>query len=264
MLGAATICALCTLATTCERCVIEGTVEDVQGQALPGVAVSVEGTEWQALTDAMGRYTVRYRPGPVVLDFLKNGYTPGRIELDAPTARVVQAAPAVLWRLPVGKGVYLYDRDRYTPAYPIEPEHYSLGALGTVHGVKRIGEVTTPNPAPTIIAHGMPPYGMSLCRLKRAEVPVAIAEDQTQELPLWIPAARLALTVTPIDEPEGLLLHLGLPHPLDPGAYALHWGALDGQDAREMRAFVFSVAEDEAPGEEEAPAEPADGVETAG
>ena len=64
--------------SACDRTVIvRGEVLDIQDTTLPGVAVTVLGEEEQAVTDGIGRYRLRCRPGPLELSFLKNRLYPG-------------------------------------------------------------------------------------------------------------------------------------------------------------------------------------------
>ncbi len=229
----------------CERNVIRGMVVDVKGDLLPGVAVSVAGTEFQGLTDALGRYTVAYEPGALVLDFMKTGYTPGRLELEVNETRPVEASQVMLWPLPPNKGVYLFDDYQYRETYPTEPKaHVSHDGVERVYAVKRLGVVETTKREPTIICYRMRPYDVRMCRLEFSKVTVR-AEKQVRQVPLWIPVWTWPLSVGAIDEPERLLLHLNLPRPLEPGVYAVHWGALEGQTTLDSRVFIFSVVEEE-------------------
>jgi len=88
------------LASGCSPAVIEGQVLDVRQEPLPGAAVTVDGTHDQSLTNALGRYTIDFAPGKVLLRFIKTGYTPGLLELTVNEARHVEATPVVLWHLP--------------------------------------------------------------------------------------------------------------------------------------------------------------------
>ena len=56
-----------------------------------------------------------------------------------------------------------------------------------------------------------------------------------------------------LDEPEKLLVELKATAPLEPGVYAIHWGALEGYDSIDPRIFMFALKapapEDEGEGE---------------
>ena len=56
----------------------------------------------------------------------------------------------------------------------------------------------------------------------------------------------------PVDEPERYLQQIRLAEPLEPGLYAVHWGALAGHKTSETRAFVFQI--ESAPGAQPATA----------
>jgi hypothetical protein len=90
-------------------------VVDPQGIALPGVSISVRGTDSQAISDVNGQYRLRARPGYLQLDFIKTGYTPATLQLQVDEARGVHAAQVVMWPLPDNKGVFLYESYRYSP-----------------------------------------------------------------------------------------------------------------------------------------------------
>ena len=60
----------------------------------------------------------------------------------------------------------------------------------------------------------------------------------------------------PLDEPDRLLVELAPAAMLEPGTYAVHWGAFEGLASLEPRVFLFRVP-DPAATEEEKEAEPA-------
>jgi len=57
----------------------------------------------------------------------------------------------------------------------------------------------------------------------------------------------------PIDLPEGQLQRVVVDRPLQPGVYAVHWGAIEGYTTLDARAYVFRVVEPPEPEPEETP-----------
>ena len=232
----------------CGRNVITGRVLNVQGETLPGVAVKVEGTEHQALTGPLGKYSVAYNPGPVALNFIKSGFTPGRLELTVNQAKRVEAADVTLWQLPEGWGVYLVKDARYIGANPIEPDAFPTVAGTTVYGVKKGPETTTTNAKPMMVCYKLPRNEVRFCRMAPTEIELRppdakgpVAKGKGQKITVWTSVAKIPVTVSRIDEPEGLLLQLHYDGSLEPGCYAVHWGALEGRTDLDKRIFYFSV-----------------------
>ncbi|MBI4556648.1 MAG: carboxypeptidase regulatory-like domain-containing protein [Candidatus Hydrogenedentes bacterium] len=214
---------------------------DIAGEELPGVAVTVEGTSYQTLTNAYGRYRVRYRPGRMVLEFTKTGYTSGRLALDANQSRSVQAATIALWRLPRDKGVYFYEDHKYRALARLEPERFPSTDGSAVYGTSRWTDVETTLNEPLIVCHRLPWQGITLHRLNLVEVTLTASENQTETKEVWAPAEALPIEGIPIDEPEALLLQVRLSAPLEEGVYAIDWGALTGATSQEKQMYVFSV-----------------------
>jgi Carboxypeptidase regulatory-like domain len=240
--------ALGLLAAGCSPAVIEGTVADVKGDALPGVAVRVEGTNHEALTDAVGTYQVYFKPGTVQLSFFKTGYTPGRLELDVDAPRQVQAAQVVLWPLPVNKGVYLYEDFRYRELTRIKPSLFVPATGAPAYGTRRWAGIETVAPAPLILCFFIPPRrGAKLCRLQLAEMTLREARGGDDTVNVWVAGTPIPMAEVPIDGIDGHLVQIKPVNPLSPGAYAIHWGALDGQSDSEPLMFFFSVGEDFSP-----------------
>lgn len=240
----------------CEARTIHGMVYNIQGEALPGVTVVVRDTSYEAQTNVLGEYRIGYKPGNVVLEFYKTGFTPGRLELEVKSGRRVVATPISLWRLPIHKGVYLYDdtKHEYSDTRPIEPEQFESKSSGTVYGTIRWAAVTTTDAQPIILCYKMPEDGMQFCRIDLIELEVTDPRGRSQTLELWARVGDTPAGLVPVDDPEGVLQQVRLPEPLTPGTYAVHWGALDGKNEfDESRMFVFSVVEPlppPAPGEE--------------
>lgn len=235
---------------------IEGTVEDVTGETLPGVAVEVRGMPYEGLSDAHGRYRVKYQPGELQLYFMKTGYTPGMLVLSVNEMRSVEATPVVLWRLPEGGGVYLYDDHRYRRTDFIPPATFkSIDATSgsdVVYGTTRWPTVETTDHEPLILCYKMPSFGCKLYQMNLAEMRPSADESGNTTVSAWVPGKDVPVVTEPIDAPEGLLVRIRPLNPLDIGSYAAHWGALDGSPVEnEIRMFFFSVVETITP-----PAEP--------
>lgn len=223
---------------------IEGKVVDVSGEALPGVAVQVRDTPYQALTDAHGRYAIAYSPGEVVLDFMKSGYTPARLELDATGSEEIVARDVEMWRLPRDSGVYEFHEYLYEPFDNVKAERYAATDRNTIlYGSKRKEVSAVSGSQPMIIAYRTPDYNVRLYRLKLLEMMHESSEQERTKIEAWVPSGAVPVTVVPIDEPERLLLHLRYDGALEPGRYAVHWGALDGETSLDSRVYLFEVPE---------------------
>lgn len=224
----------------CDIQVIEGAVETQQGERLPGVVVTVEGTRFQAMTTAQGVYKVRHDGPPVVMRYYKTGYAPAIQEIEPPQSNRVEVPTVQMWRLPVSHGVWLYDNFVYTRARPVEPEPVTLADGRPAFGVKRPSEVDTKADIPFIVIFGrLPGYNISLSKLDMVEAPIPELEGQTEIV--WVPVKDIPVSPRPLDEPEGRLIHVRLFEPLEPGSYAVHWGALREPSPIETRAYLLNV-----------------------
>ncbi len=236
---------------------IQGRVVDVQGGSLPGVAVNVVNTGDQDLTTPLGEYRVRYEPGHVELEFLKTGYTRGRLEMTLEEARNVSARDVMLWPLPQAKGVYFFANFRYRATAALEPQAFETANLGTVYGTEHWTDVQTVDAAPVLIAHRLPLAGLRMHRMELRELFVEEPSGGTRSVEAWTRAGEVPIDGQYLDE-DGALLQVILTDELDPGAYAVHWGALEGDPAVDTRIFFFSILPSLAPDlpgamEEEAP-----------
>lgn len=227
----------------CNPNVIEGSVADVQGNPLPGVAVQAQSGGAQAITDALGQYRLPFLPGKVTLEFMKTGYTPGRLELTVGQWRRVQANAVALWPLPPSKGVYLFERFRYQAMGAAEPRPYRMGLRDAVHGAAKSPDVTTENPNPCMVCFKMPDYDLAFCKMRLADVSLPGFDSGGATEKVWIRAQPLPVLLEPIDQPDATLVELRLSRPLEPGVYGIHWGALDGYASTDSRVFLFRVAE---------------------
>ncbi len=244
----------------CDRTVaVRGAVLDVGQRALPGVAVVARGTEYDAVTDALGHYEIRCAPGPIVLECIKTGYTPGRLEFMSSNTgsqglrlQFVQAVDVVLWPLPPGKGVYVFDRaqSRYqeTTAVQAKPFLIKEGQEGAVFGVQVAPELKITTDKPFLTSHKLPGYDVKLDKLKEvdAALPATIAAPAFNER-VWVRDTNIPMGAVPIDESSQVLIELRPIAPLAPGRYAVHWGALDGHTATEARVYLFEILPPDAP-----------------
>ncbi len=238
--------------------VVRGTVRDVAGEALPGVAVAVDGREASQITDLHGRYAVRAAPGRAALTFMKTGYATGRIEVETQGGGRVEAPEARLWPVPESEGVFLFTNYRYTELEHPRPLPYMTADRGVVHGtpvmpsgegVAPFGGGTAGAEGPLLAACKLPGYDARLVRLQR------VAARQTQgvrpgaagpvlrevEEQVWVADTPVAATMLPLDGDDHALVRIEPAEPLTPGVYAVHWGVLDGLSGIEQRAFLFRV-----------------------
>ena len=234
---------------SCEGSFIRGAVVDVKGDPLPGVAVTVGESDAQAVTDARGQYKLSYSPGSHELHFMKTGYTSGHLVLDLAAPRPVSAQTVSLWCLPPGAGVYLFDEFKYRKAAGIEPKPFSSTGGGLVYGIPRLPSMPeTLDREPLLVAYKTPHYDMQFARIETVK---AAAEANAAPQEIWAPAMSRPTEVIPIDEPERVLLQIRYPAPLEPGLYAIHWGAFNGNIESEPQAFLFRIIDPARPVEPE-------------
>lgn len=222
-------------------------VVDIMGNALPGVAVTVYGTEEEAITDGVGQYRLRCAPGSIRVDLMKTGYTPGRLLFEEPEPRTVEARQAVLWPLPVSKGVYFFEDGRYRELTRARAEAFRDEAGQPLWALKKSPEVSTPQGLPFLVGYRVPGYDVAIYALTRTEAEAANVAGAASGIkyPVWAPASSHSVLSAAIDEPDRLLTELRLAEPLAPGVYAVHWGALDGYRSTEDGVFVFRVVSPE-------------------
>lgn len=245
------------LQLACNRVVVTGEVVNVKGEGLPGVAVTVEGADYQALTNALGEYRISCQPGHVQLLFAKSGYAPVRLEFVDAGAGQVRAPGLELWRLPPNAGVYLFDDASYEEATWAEPKRFFLADGELAYGTTRSAALLTALAEPLIVCFKTPRHDARLSRLRQADARLGAGHGTLFKV--WTAAGTTRADLTPIDEAEGMLLQLRPVRPLEPGTYAVHWGALDGYTALETRMFMFTVTAanaEEDPGEEPVPGLP--------
>ncbi len=240
---------------------VRGAVTDTSGQALPGVVVRVANSDFGALTNALGNYSLGAATGQLQLEFMKTGYTPARLEVTVDAPGVVEAAPVALWPLPMVEGVFLFKNYRYYQTTHPRPNQYNVKGHGVAFGTPVAPELIIPwkdsethpeaNP-PVFVGHRMPAYDARLHKLHRTEAALIHDTresehnpDNTTELQyheeVLIAEHPIPLRSRILDEMERLLVELRPLRPLEPGVYAIHWGALEGYDSIEPRIFLFEM-----------------------
>lgn len=238
------------LATSCNPCVVRGTVVDMKGEPIPGVSVSLDAGEPHALTDELGRYALSISPGRVPLHFIKSGYTAGHLVLDVAEPRGVAANPVSLWCLPANTGAYLVENWKYVRMTASEPKPYTSTEKGLIYGIARLPETPrTTLQSPVVILYNLPSFDIKVCRLRQVEA--ALLDSPGERQTVWAQEMVIGTRLRPVDEPERTLWEASLIDPLEPGVYAIHWGALQGQAENELRAFLFSVYDPAKPAESE-------------
>jgi hypothetical protein len=247
----------------CDQTVsLRGTVRNVQGETLPGVAVTLLEMGRQSITDGRGRFgegfnALRCAPGVYTVDYIKTGYTSGQQQFEAPGTGSYELPEVRLWPLPKSQGVYLFENYRYRETARTEPKEYIAekegGAdkqfgSGLIFGTKKMPELVVRSARPQILCYLMPDFDVRLYRLERATAALPIQESidgESVELQftesVLAPAASVPIIPGPIDEPAHILLELQLTEGLISGNYAVHWGALDGHSSTDSRIFLFRV-----------------------
>ncbi len=248
---------------------LRGQVTDVSGEELPGVIVRVVGTEYEGLSNTNGGYSFRTMSGTLDVEFSKTGYTSVHKQVSVPSLGMVDVERVALWPLPMGEGIYTFQEYKYRHADHPRVNRYLIEDSGIAYGtpvepslnILYSDPKTDPdaNP-PRFYAHKLPAYDVRLHKLRKVKAAISQTRTGSEETKdrknvqyneaIWIPEEAIPLLTHPVDEPEHLLLQLRPVQPLDPGVYAFHWGAIDGYDGIDPRAFLFSVIE-ETPGEGE-------------
>ena len=261
-----TLAALLLVCNGCEQVVkVQGTVVDIRSQRLPGVAVTavnehstINDLRYQALASATGEYTLLCPPGEWDLRFEKTGYTTAHYSLTIPEEQAslarsaqIETSEVLLWPLPTGKGIYLFENYRYREIDTAIPKRYrAIAPPAPVVGIKIIPDCVTYETMPLLVGYKIPGYNIQLYRLAPIEAAPAAAFSAdgtarpTFSEQLYCPADAIPLSTVPIDEPERILLEIRPRKPLEPGIYAFHWGGLDGFDQPvEMgnRVFTFRI-----------------------
>ncbi len=225
----------------CYRSGVSGTVRNVQGEGLPGVVVQVSGEDTQAITDARGHYRIASATADAMLDFFKTGYAPAQVQLDADTRRQAVRGDVQMWQLPGSAGAYLLDDYRYTQISWVIPRQFFMSDGTVAYGTRSEPSPATNTSEPVILCYRTPRYDARLSRLVRAKPMQPSATAAPFEI--WTAGGTIDADLVPVDTPQGVLRRLRIDRPLEPGAYAVHWGALEGYTTLENRVFLFEVAE---------------------
>lgn len=251
---------------------LRGQVTDVSGQTLPGVVVRVTGTEFEALTTGVGRYSLGATTGKMQLEFYKTGYTSAHLEVVVESLGRTELPAVSLWPLPISEGVYFCKNYSYSQTNHPRPNRYKVKDIGNVWGTPVSPDLVIPwvdaesdpkaNP-PCVIGHKVPAYDARMHRMQRVHAALiqTAGKGSVETIPegemqypeeIWIPEKPVTLHSYVLDDPEKLLVELRAASPLEPGVYAIHWGALEGYDSVDPRIFIFELRmpKDENEGEE--------------
>ena len=223
----------------CFRPGIRGVVTDLRGEPLPGVVVQVSGTDRQALTNARGQYRLVSNAGDVTLEFSKSGYAPARLEAQGIARRSRRDLETQLWKLPVNEGVYLLEADRYVPMSWVIPGLFFMADGTVAYGTRSTPQPSTTSTEPMNLCFHTPRYDARLTRLVQAEA--TQPASKTGAFEVWTAGGTVDADLVPVDKPAGMLRRLRIDRKLEPGAYAIHWGSLEGYATLDSRMFMFEV-----------------------
>ncbi|MGD9874635.1 MAG: carboxypeptidase regulatory-like domain-containing protein [Kiritimatiellia bacterium] len=79
---------------------IQGKVVDIAGTPIPGVAVSIEGTSYEAETDEKGQYSISYFPGQFTVNYEKADYFSENLALSLAVKDVFPAKKIIMSPMP--------------------------------------------------------------------------------------------------------------------------------------------------------------------
>lgn len=226
----------------CGTPAMSGIVRNVEGEALPGVSIQVAGSDTTAVSNARGEYQLDVGSGRHTIVYAKSGYTVSRLDV----TNDVESIPVVeLWNLPPQKSVFLYDNTLYTPTTWVMPKRFYM-TDGTIdHGTQRIPEAVTDKPVPTILFYRTPRYDARLTRLQEKEA--QLPQDDKQKFNIWAAGGTVGIDLEPVDPADPSLMRLNFTETLQPGMYAIHWGALEGYTVIDERIYLFEVIPPENP-----------------
>ncbi|MCK5861690.1 MAG: hypothetical protein KAH38_04345, partial [Candidatus Hydrogenedentes bacterium] len=212
--------------------------------------------EFEALTTAIGEYALGAATGKLQLEFIKTGYTSALLEVNVEILGRIQTPSVSLWKLPISEGVYWNKNHRYFPTNHPRPNQYQIKDAGIAWGTPVNPKLSIPwvdsaldpnaNP-PYMIGHKLSPYDAHMHRLQRVKAAplqgTATKSEEKMQYPeeIWIIEKQFPLHSKVLDEPEKLLVELRAAAALDPGVYAIHWGALEGYDSIDPRIFLFEL-----------------------
>lgn len=281
------LCVAAVLLTGCDymhKVYLRGQVTDVSGQSLPGVVVRVAGTEFEALSTGVGQYSLGATTGILQLEFYKTGYAPAQLEVAVESLGRMDLPVVSLWPLPISEGVYFCENYRYFQTNHPRPNRYKVKDMGNALGTPVNPDLVIPwvdaglapkaNP-PCIIGHKVPVYDARMHRMQRVNAAliqtagkggIEATPDGEMQYPeeIWIAEKPVPMRSHVLDEPQKLLVELRTTYPLEPGVYAIHWGALDGYDSVDPRVFIFELRAPLGEGEGEGGDESAEDTNEAG
>lgn len=218
---------------------INGIVRNIEGDALPGVSVQIPGTDASALSNTRGEYALAVDPGQYELQFAKTGYTVSTVTVQKNEEGDTPAPDVRLWNLPPQKSVYLYNDTQYAETTRVTPQRYYM-VDGTIdYGTRRDPEVQSPTGHPQLLFFRTPRYDARLTRLQ--EDTAQLSSDSSQTFSVWTAAGTAGVDLDLVEPADPTLMKLNLQEPLQPGYYAIHWGALDGYDTIDPRIYMFEV-----------------------
>lgn len=251
-----------------QQAVIRGAIYDAAGETLPGVSVHLEGQDKEALSNANGSYSIRTVRGATSLHFYKTGYTSARVAVDSLAFGSNEMPDVVLMPLPAEEGVFYRQALRYEALEHPRINRYTIGKgepiFGTPVQPTLILPWEDPEKAPEedklrFLAYKVQPYNALLHKLrfltlkeeKKKEQEQKPAKEAEAGEKILIADTALPLIARILDDSDGQLVELYPGYPLEPGIYAIHWGALSGYDSLDPRAFLFAIGEkEEAEGEQ--------------
>jgi hypothetical protein len=237
------ICAGCT------ESVLHGIVRNIEGETLPGVSIRVSGSDAHAVSNARGEYALAVQPGQHTATYAKSGYTLSRLEFSKTLDDTGPIPDVKLWNLPPQNSVFLYSDTIYTPTTWVIPKQFYMSDGTIDYGTQRIAEAITDSAAPAILFYRTPRYDARLTRLQEKEA--QLPQDDKQTFNIWAAGGTMGIDLKPVDPADPTLMKLELLDPLEPGVYAIHWGALDGYTVIDERIYIFEVIPPKIPDFEE-------------
>ena len=224
----------------CNRTGVYGIVTNPEGETLPGVSVRLSNnSDVSAITNVLGEYRLNAKPGHHSIQYAKSGYTLVNTELVLEKTSSRLLPKIEMWNLPPGNNVFFYTKSLYTPTTWLKPKRYYMSDNGPSFGTTRNPEFSTDESMPFIVCYRMPRYDARLTRLqqRKAQLP----QDESQTFDVWVPSGTISVNLEPLVPSDTSLLKVNLYEALEPGRYALHWGALDGYTTIDERMFMFEI-----------------------
>lgn len=218
---------------------LTGIVRNIEGETLPGVSIHIDGADATALSNARGEYELSVKPGQYELTFAKTGYTVSSLKVQKNEDGDTPVPDVRLWNLPPQKSVYLYHDTHYTETTRIIPQRFYM-TDGTIdYGTQRAPEAQTPFGEPQLLFFRTPRYDARLARLQPETA--QLHNDDSQTFEVWTAAGSVGIELDLVEPADPTLMKMNIEAPLQPGRYAVHWGALDGYDTIDPRIYLFEV-----------------------